>query len=243
MKKIRRVRKARKVYGISKGDSFLTLFYSYCIKAREIGDRDQGRALSEFRTDFNQYILQKYGRQFYDEYCVFHMLNKDNKTLIRALEKKQTIFLNKEILGLKPKKDVSAQRQKDCNEKQKEKAIISRQDAVKTPPTRLTDVKPKKVPAVTVQTSEHFVRPEPRRNPHVDYTAGRIYDTLPARNINYIPPSFAKRSFKITMKRLLDDSEFVVYHQGKDANEAMALANRHSFDSARIIKVEEEGKA
>ena len=227
MRKIRRVRKARKVYGTAKGDSFLTLFYSYCIKAREIGDRDQGRRLSEFRTAFNQYILQKYGRQFFDEYSVFHMLNKDNKTLIRALDKKQTVFLNRDILGLLSDRKESGQKPDTGKKEQKEKTGSSR---------------PVVVQAAAAQVSQRPVQPVIRKNPYVDYTAGRIYDTLPARNKDYIPPSFSKRSFKITMKRLADDSEFVVYHLGKDADEAMALANRHSFDSARIVKVEEEGK-
>ena len=56
------------------------------------------------------------------------------------------------------------------------------------------------------------------------------------------PQSLSTRYFKITLRRLLDNSVFVVYHPGKDANEAMAIANRHSYDSARIIKVEEVGK-
>ena len=89
-------------------------------------------------------------------------------------------------------------------------------------------------------TSENNAYSSDWGTPYVDYSAGRIYDTLPARNIDYIPPSSSRRGYKITMKRLMDGSEFVVYHQGKDANEAMMLANRHSFDSARIIKVEEE---
>lgn len=225
MRKIRRVKKARKIYGAYKGDSFLTLFYSYCLKARAIGEEDHGRALSEFRTAFNQYVLRKYGRQFYDEYCVFHMLNKDNKTLIRAMDKKQTVFLNREILGLPSDPKEYRQKPEDGREGQKAKEESSGTAAAQT---------------VVAQTSLRPVQPVVRGNPYVDYTAGRIYDTLPARNIDYIPPSFSKRSYKITMRRLADGSEFVVYHLGKNADEAMMLANRHSFDSARIIKVEEE---
>lgn len=218
MKKIKRVKKARKVYGTSKGDSFLSVFYSYCISAEKIGGNDRGRELSEFRTKFNQYVLQKYGRKFYDEYCVFHMLNKDNKTLIKSLNKKKTIFLNCEILELLPDKEATPQKLENNKGIQKEESDKSR--------------------SVTVQINN--IQSTQRTNPYVDLTPGRLYDTLPARNIDYLRPSFSKRSFKITMKRLNDGSEFVVYHQGKDANEAMAIANRHSFDNATIIKVEED---
>ena len=46
-----------------------------------------------------------------------------------------------------------------------------------------------------------------------------------------------RHGYKITMKRLLTGETFDVYHYGKDANEAMATANRHSFDSATIVEV------
>ena len=218
------------------------MFYSYCIKVRGIEDQDHGRKLSEFRTSFNQYILRKYGRQFYDEYCVFHMLNKDNKTLIRALDKKQTVFLNTDILGLLPEGKISVQKSETGRDVQKDNSSVSWPGVVQTG-TPKTERKPQNTaPAAVIQPARRPVQPVVRKDPYVDYTAGRIYDTLPARNIDYIPPSFSKRNFKITMRRLMDGSEFVVYHQGKDANEAMALANRHSFDSATIIRVEEDGK-
>lgn len=218
MKIIKRVKKIRKVYGTSKGDSFLTVFYSYCISAEKVNGNDRGRELAEFRTKFNQYVLQKYGKKFYDEYCVFYMLNKDNKTLIKSLSKKKTIFLNNEILELLPYKE--SIRQKPENNKE-----ISKEDSEKSR-------------TVTVRINN--MQSMYRTNPYVDLTPGRLFDTLPARNIDYLQPSFSKRSFKITMKRLNDGSEFIVYHQGKDANEAMGLANRHSFDSAIIIGVEED---
>ena len=166
------------------------------------------------------------------------MRNIDNKKLIKALNKKQKYFLDTEILGLQTDRNASAQKQKDSKKSQNDRADGSKTVLAKMHTARPAGVEKKETAATTVQASTRYVQP----SPYVDYTPGRIYDTLPARNIDYIPPSFSKRCFKITMKRLIDDSEFIVYHQGKDANEAMMLANRHSFDSARIIKVEEEGK-
>lgn len=240
MRKIKRVRKARKVYGISKGESFLTLFYSYCIRAGKIEHGDHGKELSELRTAFNQYILEKYGRQFYDEYCRFHLLNKDNTTLIRALDRKKTVFLNNDILGLLSGKQTSDQEPEDKKRKQEEKTEKLRSFVVQITGEQPQGKEPEILPVVSSPIDLAPVQPVVQNKPYVDLTAGRIFSNLPARGIDYLPPSFSRRSFKITMKRLLDDSEFVVYHLGKDANEAMTIANRNNYDSARIIKVEEE---
>lgn len=49
-----------------------------------------------------------------------------------------------------------------------------------------------------------------------------------------------KHGYIITMKRLFNDEIFTVCHMASNANEAMAIANRHSFDSAKIIEVIDE---
>lgn len=251
VKSIRRVKKAYKVYGKDKGYLFLTLLYSYWYKTRNFREENQERNLEAFRTEFSRYILQKYGREISDEYWVFHLNNENNVRLIKKLDKKKSIFLDDDILELvleKPMGNMSERKnavrlKQVSRRKRKLFSSDSREDEHST--IHKVGKKPERrdrASTVAAKRKETYNSNIGRYelNYVLDDTPGKIYSSLPARNIDYIPYSPAKRSFKFTMKRLYDGSEYIEYHSGKDMNEAMAIVNRISFDKARIIKVEEE---
>lgn len=47
-------------------------------------------------------------------------------------------------------------------------------------------------------------------------------------------------AYKITLRRLINDQTYVVYHRARSTNEAMSIANKHSFESSSIIEVVDE---
>lgn len=82
MKKIKRIRKAYKIYGEDQGVAFMSLLYTYSVGENRLVAEGKGKkAISEYRTYFNRYICDRYGRDFFDEFSLFCMNNQFNKGL------------------------------------------------------------------------------------------------------------------------------------------------------------------
>lgn len=229
MKKIKRIKKAYTTYGTKRGYYFLKLFYTYHNAIKELGEKNHSRDIPKFNEAFFQYVDQDYDIEFANEYRLFHQNNMENKKLLKAMRKKKENFLIPNILQLIAEITEPEQKRKAEKEKPKKKDEIS---------------------AVTIHESSHKTGLQQQgtvSTPTREYrfllntSVGRLYDTFPASNIDYIPYAPAKKkNYKFTMKRLFDGTEYIEYHSGKDMDEAMKIANGISFDRAKIIKVEEE---
>lgn len=99
MPRVKRIKKAIKIYGTDEGSAILKLFYTYQIVTDTLKMDDRGKSQSEYRTAFTHYVRQKYGDEVCDEYWSFYRSNKDNKKIIKVLGKKKKDYLIQDTLA------------------------------------------------------------------------------------------------------------------------------------------------
>ena len=260
MARVRRIKKAYKIYGTDEGNVLLKLFYTYYTVTDTLEKYDRGKTQSEYRTAFTHYVRQKYGDEICDEYWSFYRSNKNNKKLIKVLGKKKKDYLIQDMVELAL--EIERRNQKDQIErrakiiKKEEKKDRQKEIAENEPERDIESGLAEHSEVIDSKTGEIigtarlidgrwcFIpcdKKEPMMQEYNPYTSpGRIFDKLPARGIDYLTPAPVGKGYKITLRRYSDDSVFVVHHWAKSRDEAMRIANGHSFDSAGIINVEEE---
>ncbi|MBR0455610.1 MAG: hypothetical protein IJJ01_03005 [Firmicutes bacterium] len=94
------IRKAYKQYGEYRAHQYLLLFYSYTEGVRKNDGKDENKGVSEYKTCFNHYVKKEYGQEFFNDYSLFYLANKENKKLLKKLYKYRSEFISRTIVTL-----------------------------------------------------------------------------------------------------------------------------------------------